>query len=125
MKEKKILLVEDEAIIALEMKDKLQNQGYISVYTASTGKDAIQIANQKKPDVIIMDIMLKGDINGIEAAVKILHKNNIPIIYITGNSNFKSNKKLLTTNPVAVLSKPASDWEVFNAIEKALNHSNN
>ncbi len=85
-----------------------------------TGEQAIKMVQTKLPDVIIMDIMLSGKINGIEAAEKIYKKHNIPIIYMTGNSNLALNIKLQKTYPVEVLSKPVSDWEIFSAIEKAL-----
>ena len=125
MNQKKILIVEDEAIIALELESKLQSHGYNLIYFSSTGAEAIQIAYDKKPDVILMDITLKGKMNGIEAARKIHQNHKIPIIYMTGNSHFRSDKKLLKTNPVKVLSKPASDWEIFSAIEKALDRQIN
>ncbi len=119
----KILIVEDEAIIALELESRLRTHGYQHVFTTGTGEHAINIARTKQPDVILMDIKLQGKINGIEAAEKIYKKHKIPIIYMTGNSHLISDIKLQKTHPVEILSKPASDWQIFSAIEKAVNRN--
>lgn len=119
MKEKRILIVEDEMILALELEMRLQSKGFDNIKCAYTGEEAVEFAVTFKPDVILMDIMLRGKINGIEAARLIMQINKIPIIYITGNDHLKKDKKLLATKPAAILSKPCSDWELFEVIEKS------
>ena len=99
---------------------KLLSYNFQNIKISSTGKQAVEYAKEFKPDVILMDIMLKDKINGIEAAHQIHAHRNIPIIYITGNIHLKDDKKLLATKPVAVLDKPFKDCELLNYIDKAL-----
>ncbi len=80
----------------------------------------VEQAVKVRPDLILLDIMLKGEIDGIEAAARIRRSSNTPIIYMTGNDHLKTEKRLLATLPIGVLSKPAMDWELFEMIEKAL-----
>ena len=82
----RILIVEDEAITALDLKYSLEELGYEIVDTVDTGQDAIDTAAETVPDVVLMDIKLKGDMEGIEAA-EVISKWNISIIYITANTD--------------------------------------
>ena len=120
MKEKRILIVEDEMILAMELEMRLQGEGFHNIACTSTGERAVELALSFKPDVVLMDMMLKGGINGIEAASQILAHKKIPIIYITGNDHLKKDEKLIAAEPVAILSKPCSDWKLFEAVKKAL-----
>ena len=120
MKKEKILIVEDELILSMELEMRLQDEGFLHIKCTSTGEEAVELAASFKPDLILMDIMLNGKINGIEAVRLILEFIKIPIIYITGNGHLKTDEQLLSTKPIAILSKPLSDWELFEAIEKAL-----
>ena len=120
MKKESILIVEDEMILAMELEMRLQDEGFHKIKRTSSGERAVELAMSFKPDVILMDIMLNGVINGIEAARLILEFNIIPIIYTTGNEHLRKDEQLLATKPIAVLSKPCSEWELFEAIEKAL-----
>ena len=119
MKKKKILIVEDVNIISMELEMKLSVAGYNIVGIAKTGEEAVKLAHLRKPDVIIMDIFLQGIMNGISAAQKICNKEKIQIIYMTGNDHLKEDQKLLDTDPVAVLSTPAFDWELYDALQNA------
>ena len=83
----KILVVEDEIIVAMELKQQLETMGYEVVGTAASGKEAIEVALEKNPDVILMDIMLKGEMDGIEAAEKIHNYQDTHIIYTTAYSD--------------------------------------
>lgn len=118
MKTKKILIVEDEAIIAMGLKFRLEELGYHVLRVASMGKTAIQIALQEKPDLIFMDISLKGSMDGIEAARKISQVENIPLVYLSGNSHLKNDMRLITTNPIDVISKPVFDRKLLEVLEK-------
>ena len=120
MTQDKILIVKDELILAMELEMKLQLRDFHKIKIISTGEEEIDLAHSYKPGLVIMDIMLKSKINGIEAASQILAHKKIPLIYITGNSHLREDAKLLATNPIEVLSKPLSDWELFNSIKKAL-----
>ena len=102
---KEVLIVEDEFIIALDLKLELENLGYIVTDTVATGQDAIDTAAEKRPDVVIMDINLKGDMNGIEAAGKI-SELTIPIIYLTANTDDSTFNKANVKGSYGFLDKP-------------------
>ena len=89
MNQLKILIVEDENIIAFEMKTILEIQGYSIVGIASSGEEAVTFTDKHRPDLIIMDIQLEGDLDGIDTAGLINEKYNIPIIFLTGNETGK------------------------------------
>lgn len=80
----KILLVEDEVIAAMLMKLELRNAGYEIAHHVVTGEEAITCASQNSPDIILMDIRLAGEIDGVEAASAIRSRSNVPIVFITG-----------------------------------------
>ena len=124
MKNKKILIVEDESLIALELKMTLQAKGIQQIYIASTGQKAIEIAIKNHPDLILMDILLKGDMDGIDAAKNIRMKHNIPIVYMSGNSHLKSDPRLIKSHPYAFLEKPIPLSKLFTVIEEILGNSN-
>jgi CheY-like chemotaxis protein len=79
----KILVVEDERIVAKDIQNSLKNLGYEVPAVASTGQEAVKKAGEIKPDIVIMDIVLKGEVDGIEAASAIRSLYKIPIIYLT------------------------------------------
>jgi len=115
---KNIMIVEDEFIIALEIKIKLEKHGY-EVKTVHNGEGAIDSANTNTFDLILMDILLNKGMDGIDAATHIRKKLQIPIVYLTGNTHLKNDDRLRATNPYAVLSKPVSDTELLDTINEA------
>ena len=116
----KILVVEDEAITALDIKGLLERMGFEVVSTASTGMEAIQKARDLKPDIILMDVTLKGEMDGIEAAERIITFFDIPVIYLTGYSDEKTFERIKLTRPYGFISKPISYNELRATIETAL-----
>lgn len=117
----KILVVEDEKIVALGIKRMLKNMGYIVPSIASSGEEAIKKAEITFPDLVLMDIMLKGDIDGIKAADKISTDMNIPIIYLTAYSDENVLQRANETKPCGYISKPFEENDLRNTIELALN----
>jgi CheY-like chemotaxis protein len=91
--------------------------GYIIVGIASDDKDAIKKCKETNPDLILMDIVLKGNIDGIKTAQNIIKHHNIPHIYLTGNYDKTIIKKAKTTQPSSYITKPFDDIEIQNAIE--------
>ena len=83
MKKEKILIVEDETIIAEDMRSMLREMGYEILLKADTGEKAIQIAEKERPDLVLMDIQLKGKLDGIQTAGEIQARFDIPVIYIS------------------------------------------
>ena len=116
-----ILVVEDERIIAYDIKDCLERFGYSVPVITGYGEKAIEFAQQMHPDLILMDVMLKGDKNGIEAAEEIITRFNIPVIFLTAYSDDRTVKKAKTTQPFGYILKPFEETQLITTIEIALN----
>jgi PAS domain S-box-containing protein len=119
----KILVVEDDSIEALDIKKTLESFGYSVPHVASKGEDAIRKAYEVMPDLVLMDIVLKGDLNGIEVAREI-KKLDIPIIFLTAHSEEGMVKKAMITGPYGYIIKPYSAIELKYGIELAIYKSN-
>ncbi len=116
----RILVVEDVKNVATVLKARLESYGYEICDVASTGLKAIESTLQYKPDLILMDIMLEGEMNGIEAADKIQKKMNVPIIYLSCLSDQKVMDRAIETNPYGYIVKPYDSAELRFSIENAL-----
>jgi DNA-binding response OmpR family regulator len=116
---KSILIVEDEIIVAMEIESYVQQIGCHVVAIASNAKDAYDFAIKYRPDVILMDIFLKGDIDGIETSSKIKSELDVAIIYLTAFNDDATIERAVKTNPSAYLSKPFNRKELFAAIKIA------
>ena len=116
----KILIVEDELLIANNLARKLTTLGYKIVDIVSSGEKAIQIAGEKQPDLVLMDIVIKGDIDGIEAAAKISRQYGIPVIYLTAYADNETLNRAKSTTPFGYILKPFKDKELQVTIEIAL-----
>ncbi len=116
----KILVVEDEKIVALGIKRMLKHMGYIVPSIASSGEEAIKKAEITFPDLILMDIMLKGEIDGITAAKTISAKMDIPVVYLTAYSDDKIVKRANETQAYGYIVKPFEENELRTTIELAL-----
>ncbi|HEY9649804.1 MAG TPA: response regulator, partial [Coleofasciculaceae cyanobacterium] len=115
-----ILIVEDERIIAINLKESLESLGYEVVAIASSGRKAIEKARLLSPDLVLMDIRLKGAMDGIEAAEQIWDNLQIPVIYVTGHSDRTTLERAKITAPFGYVIKPIKERELSVAIEIAL-----
>ena len=120
MAKAKILIVEDEAITAKDLQDRLKELGYDAPAIAASGEEAIKKAEEIKPDLVLMDIILKGDMDGIEAAEQIRDRFDIPVVYVTAYIDEERLKKTKITEPYGYIIKPFEDKELRPAIEMAL-----
>jgi CheY-like chemotaxis protein len=116
----KILIVEDENIIALNIKKKLKSFGYAVPAIVSTGEEAVKMAEIISPDLILMDIMLKGDMDGVKAAEEIKKRFSIPVIYLTAYSDDKVLDRAKVTEPYGYIVKPFKAIDLRSNIEMAL-----
>jgi len=116
----RIMVVEDESIIAMDIKRMLEAQGYDVPATASSGEQAVARAEQTRPDLILMDIILKGDMDGIDAAEQIHGRFDIPIIYLTAYADETTLSRARATEPFGYLIKPFEERELKSTIEMAL-----
>jgi len=123
MKDKRVLIVEDESIPALELKHELENMGCMVVGTVNTGQKAIEAASETKPDVVLMDIKLHGKMDGIEAAKKIQEKLDIPIVYLSAYSDEDTVERAKETRLYWFLQKPYFFDMIKSTIDKALETS--
>ena len=115
-----ILIVEDELLIAKNLSHKLERLGYEVADIVSSGRDAIQRAGELKPDLILMDIVIKGEIDGIETAAKINHKLDIPVIYTTAYADEETLQRAEGTGSYGYVLKPFKDRELHASIKIAL-----
>lgn len=121
MKKIKIMIVEDEVLVAMNTKIQLSDLGFDICELVASGEDAVKNTEREKPDLVIMDIILNGKIDGIEAAKQIHSRYGIPIIFVTGCEDpmtIKLAKR--TVGPVDYLIKPVEIEDLKSAIEKAL-----
>ncbi|MCE8422307.1 MAG: response regulator [Candidatus Methanoperedens sp.] len=120
MTETQILVVEDEIIVAEDIKRSLQNMGYDVPSVVSSGEAAIKKAGENDPDLVLMDIMLKGDMDGVTAAGIIRSRFNIPVVYLTAYSDNKILERAKITEPFGYIIKPFNERELAVNIEIAL-----
>lgn len=114
---KKVLIVEDNLVLAYLMESYLEESGCAEVIgSVDNGADAIQMALDLNPDVILMDIRIEGDIDGIETADMINESSDIPIIYTSGNSEQKTTNRAKKTNMQSFLVKPVDKQELIKLI---------
>ncbi len=116
----RILIVEDEAIIANDIKSTLEKFGYIIIDIAKSGEAALQMVKKSLPDLVLVDILLEGSLNGIDITQTIQHEYNIPVIFVTAFSDPNTINKAKLTAPYGYVSKPFEENELFSSIEMAL-----
>lgn len=120
MVQKKVMIVEDEGVVALSLKSTLAKMGYTVTGIAITGKEALEMAIETQPDVILMDIHLKGDMDGIETTRKIHEASDIPVIYLTAYADEETLQRALKTDICSYLVKPYNPRELYSNIEFAI-----
>jgi CheY-like chemotaxis protein len=120
MDDSKILIVEDDFVVALDLKQRLEDIGHKIVGIEGDGEAAIKKTNKTKPDLILMDITLKGELDGIETAQKIQENNDIPLIYVSGYIDKKTLKRAKITKPLAYITKPFVNSGLLKAIRSTV-----
>ncbi|MFN8231870.1 MAG: response regulator [Bacteroidia bacterium] len=119
MEKLNIFIVEDESIVAKDIQNSLIKLGYNVVGIANNGKDAIEKILELKPDLLLMDIMIKGDLTGIDVSDKIKEKLNVPIIFLTAYSDEGTLAKAKVTEPYGYILKPFKEVDLHSTIEMA------
>jgi PAS domain S-box-containing protein len=120
MTAKKILVVEDEFVTGADIQSSLSELGYSVLPVVDTGEAAIRVAGQDSPDVILMDITLRGDLNGIDAAHRIWTQYRIPVIFLTAHSDDPTFERALKSEPFGYIIKPFEVLNLRKTIEMAL-----
>ncbi len=116
----RIMIVEDESITAMGLEKRLRKQGYDVVGVVASGEEAVRTAEATSPDLVLMDIMLEGEMDGVEAAGLIISRQDIPIIYLTAYADENTLLRAKVTKPFAYLLKPFQERELLITIEMAL-----
>ena len=117
----RVLVVEDEYILAINLQETLESLGYVVLDIADSAEEAIAKATKLRPNLILMDIRLRGEMDGIQAAEQIWHHLQIPIIYVTGHSDKSTVERATLTSPFGYILKPIKEQELYVAIQTALN----
>lgn len=120
VQEKSILIVEDEGVVALSLQAVLKKMGYKVVGIAVTGNEAIALAQEHKPNVILMDIHIKGDIDGIQTTEKINEFSDVPVIFLTAYADDETVQRAIKTRSHSYLVKPYNPRELYSNIEFAI-----
>jgi CheY-like chemotaxis protein len=115
-----VLIVEDDDILARVEDWRLKNLGYMVSGRAATGAEAMEVVVNKKPDIVLMDINIRGNMDGIETAKMIKKGFNIPVIYVTSHSDGATLERAKATQPDGFIVKPFEDNDLRVAIELAL-----
>jgi CheY-like chemotaxis protein len=116
----RIMVVEDEAIVALDMARTIRRFGHFVIGPAASGAEAIHLAHTERPDLVLMDIRLKGSMDGVEAAVIIRRELAIPIVYVTGQADTATVQRAKKTEPAGYLNKPFTASELADMIRQVI-----
>jgi diguanylate cyclase (GGDEF)-like protein/PAS domain S-box-containing protein len=120
MNNESILIVEDEKIIALDLQRRLERFGFSVVGMAASGSEAIDLARDREPDIILMDIRLEGEMDGIEASKRIRAQFAIPVIFLTAYTDEKTLERAKEVEPFGYILKPFKERELYTTIDIAL-----
>ena len=120
MSKTNVLVVEDESIVSKDIQQSLKKLGYHVVGAASTGEKALELVDSENPDIVLMDIMLKGDMTGIDTAARIKETKGIPIIFLTAYADESTLSKAKVTEPYGYIIKPFKEIDLHTSIEMAL-----
>ena len=117
---KRIFIVEDEAIVAADLGERLNRLGYLVAGSVASGAKAIDQVARIRPDLVLMDIILQGDIDGVAAAERILAEHEIPVVFLTAHADNPTMKRAQLTGPYGYVLKPFDERELRVAVEIAL-----
>ena len=116
----KFLIVEDAAIVARDIHMQLVELGYEPVGQASRGEEAVVLAGELRPDLVLMDIQLKGKMDGIAAAEAIRTQFSLPVVFLTASAEVDPKVAMMLTEPFSCIRKPFLEGDLRTAIEMAL-----
>jgi DNA-binding response OmpR family regulator len=116
----KVLIIEDEPIVALSLREVLSSAGYVVVGIARNVGDALSIAQSTLPDLVVCDVQLTGRRDGVEGAVLLQDIHNIPVVFLTAQGDQETRARAAAVQPVAYLHKPVSVQQVLAAVEQGL-----
>jgi len=116
----KVLIVEDNALIALSLREVLSELGFQVVGTAATMSEALRMAEDTKPDIAVSDIRLAGQHDGTEAAIRMRQRSGLPVLFLTAATDLATRTKAAAAEPAGYLVKPVNANQLGRAVELAL-----
>ena len=116
---RRVLVVEDERIVALDLRGALEDLGYAVVGTAATSDEALRVADERRPDLVLMDIRISGARDGIQTASMLRARYHLPVVYLTANGDADTLERALATEPAGYLVKPYNPHTLRTTIEVA------
>jgi len=119
MSKKNVLIVEDESIISLLVERMVDNLGHTVVHKVTSGEEAIEAVQDHEPDIVLMDIRLDGEINGIEATMQIKQQHDVSIIFVSGNTDMLQNADVDPSEYIEFLAKPITLAELSDSFDLA------
>ncbi len=117
---KQIVIVEDDLILALLLEKQVQRMGFHVAAKVNSGEESVQKIREHNPDLVLMDIKLVGRMDGVEAIIQVRSFTDVPVLYITGNSDENTRKRAYATNPVAYMVKPVDMALLMKTIREIL-----
>ncbi len=115
-----VLIVEDEAIVSMDLRYKLEGLGYSVPAEIRSGKEAVDVASQLNPDMILMDIRLSGDLDGIDAAAQIRNRFGVPVVYLSAYVGGDTLARAEMTEPSGYILKPFDDEDIRAVVEMVI-----
>jgi CheY-like chemotaxis protein len=116
----RILVVEDELIVAEDLRRRLSAMGYLVIGVVTSGEDALRKVDEVRPDLVVMDISLRGEMDGVTAAHRLREEFGTPVVYITGHGDPDTLQRAKTTPGFAFVMKPVDDREMEYILEMVL-----
>jgi len=120
MKKSKILIVEDERLVALAIETALVRTGYRVSATVTSAEEAVRKTEEIGPDLVLMDIRLRGEEDGVDAASRIRSFSSVPIVYLTANTEEKTLERARNTEPTGFITKPFEEKALLSIVKNAL-----
>src|SRR5438874_1255777 len=120
MDKPRILVVEDESLLAEDIQERLKDLGYEVTAVAHSGEEALTSMAAKQPDLVLMDIRLKGKMDGIDTARIVRERFNLPVVYLTGEADRATLERAKATEPLGYLLKPIEEKRLYSTVEIAL-----
>jgi len=114
----RIVIVEDDSLVAMGMRLYLESRGHTVLAVAATGQNAVDMAVDAEPDLVLMDVRLKGEMDGLEAAERILAQRTLPIVFVTGSSEPHTLDRMRAMAPAGLLVKPVTPSDLAAEVER-------
>ena len=121
----RVLIVEDEAIVSMGLRYELESFGYSVPAEIRSGEEAINLTSQLRPDLVLMDIGLSGEMDGIDAAAQIKEQFDIPVVYLSAQAKNATFERAKLTEPYGYLLKPVHSEQLQVAVEAAIGKHRN